>query len=416
MCNVLYGVEFLPYHHIFIVLFAMAALRQTLRLRSNVGAAPLRQAAPFRACARRGYSTSPAGGNSGGSKASGTNVIAAVSLLGAAGVGFYFYNQGGKKDLLGVGVGHGNNKLHGIKGLIGKDGIGSYEDYQQVYNAIADELEKDVEYDDGSFGPVLVRLAWHASGTYSKDENTGGSNGATMRFAPEADHGANAGLIHARNFMEDIKKKFPWITYSDLWTLGGVCAVQEMGGPKIPWRPGRSDKEAEHCTPDGRLPDGDKEHDHLRFIFYRMGFNDQEIVALSGAHALGRCHADRSGFDGPWTHSPTSFTNEYYNLLLNEKWSFRKWNGPPQFQDKSTGKLMMLTTDMSLVKDKSFRKYVEKYAKSEDDFFNDFSKAYSKLLELGIPAENFKKFETSSDGGRPFSFKTTAEIENAKSN
>lgn len=31
-----------------------------------------------------------------------------------------------------------------------------------------------------------------------------------------------------------------------------------------------------------------------------MGFNDNEIVALSGAHALGRCHVDRSGFDGPW--------------------------------------------------------------------------------------------------------------------
>lgn len=90
------------------------------------------------------------------------------------------------------------------------------------------------------------------------------------------------------------------LTYSDLWTLAGVCAVQEMGGPKIPWRPGRQDGFAENCTPDGRLPDGDKDQDHLRYIFYRMGFNDQEIVALSGAHALGRCHKDRSGFDGPW--------------------------------------------------------------------------------------------------------------------
>lgn len=35
-------------------------------------------------------------------------------------------------------------------------------------------------YDDGSYGPVLVRLAWHASGTYDKDSKTGGSNGATM--------------------------------------------------------------------------------------------------------------------------------------------------------------------------------------------------------------------------------------------
>lgn len=38
-----------------------------------------------------------------------------------------------------------------------------------------------------------------------------------MRFAPEANHGANAGLEHARNHLEPIKKKFPQITYSDLW-------------------------------------------------------------------------------------------------------------------------------------------------------------------------------------------------------
>lgn len=71
-------------------------------------------------------------------------------------------------------------------------------DYQGVYNHIAKLLEEKDDYDDGSYGPVLVRLAWHASGTYDKETGTGGSNGATMRFAPEGDHGANAGLKHAR--------------------------------------------------------------------------------------------------------------------------------------------------------------------------------------------------------------------------
>ena len=42
--------------------------------------------------------------------------------------------------------------------------------------------------------------------------------------------------------------------------------------------------------------------EHLREIFYRMGFSDDEIVALAGAHTLGRCHTDRSGWDGPWTN------------------------------------------------------------------------------------------------------------------
>lgn len=54
------------------------------------------------------------------------------------------------------------------------------KDYMAVRKAIEDLLDAD-EYDDGSYGPVLVRLAWHASGTYDKTTNTGGSNGATMR-------------------------------------------------------------------------------------------------------------------------------------------------------------------------------------------------------------------------------------------
>ena len=164
--------------------------------------------------------------------------------------------------------------------------------------------------------------------SYDKDTKTGGSNGATMRFAPEGDHGANAGLKAARDFLEPIKSAFPWITYSDLWTLAGVCAIQEMQGPTIPWRPGRQDRDVSMCTPDGRLPDGSKEQSHLRAIFGRMGFDDREIVALSGAHALGRCHTDRSGFDGPWSFSPTVMSNDYYRLLMEEKWDWRKVRAP----------------------------------------------------------------------------------------
>ena len=182
-----------------------------------------------------------------------------------------------------------------------------------------------------------------------------------------------------------LTEKFPWITYSDLWILSGIVGIQEMQGPTIPYRPGRMDKDAAACTPDGRLPDASKGTKHLRDIFYRMGFNDQEIVALSGAHALGRCHADRSGFDGPWTFSPTVVTNEYYKLLLNEKWNWKKWNGPKQYEDKTSKSLMMLPTDMALVSDKSFKQYVDKYAKDEELFFKDFAAVITKLFELGVP-------------------------------
>lgn len=129
----------------------MAALRSTLplRLRANVGA-PL----SFKQAARtplprrlngsnRFYATSPAGGASGGSKVSGTNVIAAAAILLGGGVGFYLYNQDGKKDLLDVGVGRGASKLGGAKAKNAADnsGIGSYEDYQQVSNDTEKVLE-----------------------------------------------------------------------------------------------------------------------------------------------------------------------------------------------------------------------------------------------------------------------------------
>eukprot|EP00803_Ostreobium_quekettii_P002696 evm.model.scf_840.5 EVM.evm.TU.scf_840.5 scf_840:39307-43145(-) len=256
-----------------------------------------------------------------------------------------------------------------LEGLLGVPPAAPAQvDYNAVRQAIADVLDKE-DYDDGSYGPVLVRLAWHASGTYDKISGTGGSSGATMRFKPESEHGANAGLAVARDLLEPIKQKFPSISYSDLWTLAGVVAIEEMGGPKIPWRPGRSDaSDGSACTPDGRLPDGDKGAAHVREIFERMGFNDQEMVALIGAHTLGRCHADRSGWVNPWTRAPTTFSNLYFQDLKSTKWRKKKNFTPLQYEDPS-GELMMLPADMALLWDKGFRKYVDLYAKDEEKFF-----------------------------------------------
>jgi len=256
-------------------------------------------------------------------------------------------------------------------------------DYDKVKTAIQDIID-DPDYDDGSLGPLFVRLAWHAAGTFDKYSQSGGSNGGTIRLSPEADHGANKGLFIARQRLEPIKQNFPFISYADLYTLSGAVAIEALGGPHIPWRPGRSDvNDASKCPPDGRLPDATKGSLHIRTIFYRMGFNDQEIVALIGAHALGRMHTDRSGFEGPWTNAPTTFSNEFFRLLLEEQWTPRKWQGPKQFTDKS-GTLTMLPADLAFAIDADFRKYVEIYAKDEQKFFNDFALAFSKLLELGV--------------------------------
>ncbi|KAH8805661.1 cytochrome c peroxidase-like protein [Xylogone sp. PMI_703] len=261
-------------------------------------------------------------------------------------------------------------------------------DYEAVRKDVAALLHQP-GYDDGSAGPVLVRLAWHASGTYDIHTDTGGSNGAGMRYEGEGGDPANAGLEHARVFLEGVKAKHPWITYADLWTLAGVVSIEEMGGPKIPWQGGRTDfVDDSKIPPRGRLPDAAQGADHLRDIFYKMGFNDQEIVALSGAHTLGRCHADRSGFDGPWVNNPTRFSNQYFKLLLSVEWKKKTLpNDIEQFayyDEDSEQELMMLPTDIALIHDPKFRPWVELYANDKDAFFKDFTKVFAQLIELGI--------------------------------
>ncbi|ETW81091.1 heme peroxidase 3 [Heterobasidion irregulare TC 32-1] len=335
---------------------------------------------PLRSAYRK-YSTEPE------APKSKTGLYAGIGALAVGGgLALYFYSS--SPDTLATSAKSGAQAVK-----VAANFVPTKEDYQKVYNKIAEAIDEAGDYDDGSFGPVFLRLAWHSSGTYDKNTSTGGSNYATMRFEPEALHGANNGLNIARGLMEKVKQEFPWISYGDLWTLGGVAAIQEMSGPKIPWRAGRIDGFPKDVTPDGRLPDASQGQNHLRDIFYRMGFNDQEIVALSGAHALGRAHTDRSGFEGPWTFSPTTLTNEFYKLLLDEKWIWRKWAGPKQLTDKTTGTLMMLPTDYALVQDKTFKKYVKAYAADQDLFFKDFSAVVSRLFELGIPDSQFTSTE-----------------------
>lgn len=303
-------------------------------------------------------------------KKSNTGLIL-TGLVAAAGAGYYYYTKSDNASI----------PIPKAKAMTAANA--TYEDYQKVYDAIAKKIEDDDDYDDGSYGPVLVRLAWHSSGTYDKAAGNGGSRAGTMRFEQESSTGANQGLINAKKFLEPIHDAFPWISYGDLYTLGGVAAVQEASGPSIKWRSGRIDELIGSMAPDGRLPDASQGSSHIRDVFYRMGFNDQEIVALVGAHCLGRCHPQNSGFDGPWTFSPTMFTNDFFKLLLDEKWHVRKWDGPKQYQD-STNSLMMLPADLALVQDKKFKEWVVKYANDNDLFFKDFASAFEKLLELGV--------------------------------
>lgn len=225
-------------------------------------------------------------------------------------------------------------------------------------------------------------------------------------------------------WLEEVKSKHPEITYADLYTLAGATAVELMGGPHISWKAGRVDElDPAKASPDGRLPDADygsppRTAASLRTVFSRMGFGDKELVALSGAHALGRCHAENSGYVGPWTATPTIFSNLYFKLLLRggEFWTpderypklqcawrrgvmadgmleaflrriccsqcLSHTRRPPPDKDPS-GTLMMLPSDLVLIQDPEFKKYVEMYAKDKKLFFEDFAACFAQLMELG---------------------------------
>lgn len=260
--------------------------------------------------------------------------------------------------------------------------------YEKIIQEITTVLSIN-NYDGGSLAPIILRLAWHCCATYDVTTNTGGSNGATMRFVPEITDEGNYGLDIARAALEPIKQRYPAISYADLWTLAGKVAIEYMGGPTIIWKSGRVDYTNDRCTPsNGLLPFADKDANHIRKTFTRLGFNDQQTVALIGAHGVGRCHKRFSGWEGKWTRTPKTFSNQFYVVLLNETWSQGEVpeTGKTQYfnADKS---LIMLNTDMELIRDKSYLHWVEIYAKDEPKFFHDFSSAFAKLLELGIKRE-----------------------------
>jgi L-ascorbate peroxidase len=238
------------------------------------------------------------------------------------------------------------------------------EEYQKTIDKAKKKLRGFIA--EKGTAPLMLRLAWHSAGTYDAKTKSGGPFG-TMKHGAELAHEANSGLEIAVRLLEPLKEQFPTLSYADFYQLAGVVAVEITGGPEIPFHPGREDKP--EPPPEGRLPDATKGCDHLRDVFGRaMGLSDRDIVALSGGHTLGRCHKERSGFEGPWTSNPLIFDNSYFKELLSG--------------DKEG--LLKLPTDKALLADPVFRPLVEKYAADEDAFFADYAEAHMKLSELGF--------------------------------
>lgn len=268
--------------------------------------------------------------------------------------------------------------------------------------------------DETNANPILVRLAWHDAGTYdatSKETwpRRGGANGS-IRFDVELAHGANAGLAKAVNYLKPIKEKYAALSWADVIQLGGATAIEHAGGPKIPMKYGRVDVVVDgECPREGNLPDaeapfGDGAKDaatHLRNVFGRMGFNDREIVALSGAHTIGRAFKERSGttefgygakngtkFTGcPFMNAKGDGTQGNIGMPGGASWT-RNWlkfdnayfNRERETDEKD---LIWLSTDRALHTDPGFAPHFMRYATDQNAFFYDFAAAFAKLSECG---------------------------------
>jgi hypothetical protein len=134
----------------------------------------------------------------------------------------------------------------------------------------------------------------------------GGVNGSIL-FDSEMYFKGNAGLSKAAALLAPVKKRYPQVSWADLIQMAGVLAIEITGGPIIRIPYGRCDVEdtsteytpmASENLPQAQAPFPDGAPTaavHIRNVFYRLGFNDQEAVALCGAHTLGRAFNDRTG-------------------------------------------------------------------------------------------------------------------------
>ncbi len=183
--------------------------------------------------------------------------------------------------------------------------------------------------DFGNYGPLFIRMAWHAAGTYRIHDGRGGAGSGQLRFAPLGSWPDNANLDKARRLLWPIKQKYGRkISWADLMVLTGNVALESMGFKTFGFAGGRQDVwEPEHvnwgseatwlgderysgerqlANPFGAVqmgliyvnPEGPNANPDpiaaardIRETFRRMAMNDEETVALiAGGHTFGKTH------------------------------------------------------------------------------------------------------------------------------
>ncbi|KYG28263.1 catalase/peroxidase HPI [Alkalihalobacillus trypoxylicola] len=215
-------------------------------------------------------------------------------------------------------------------------------DYSEEFKTLDyDSLKKDLHAlmtdsqdwwpaDYGHYGPMFIRMAWHAAGTYRSGDGRGGGNTGNQRFAPLNSWADNANVDKARRLLWPIKQKYGnKISWADLFLLTGNVAIESMGGKTFGFGGGRADiwhpeediywgnekemlgdnrysgdRELEnplaavqmgliYVNPEGPngKPDPIASARDIRETFSRMGMNDEETVALvAGGHTFGKAH------------------------------------------------------------------------------------------------------------------------------
>ncbi|XP_004292985.1 PREDICTED: putative L-ascorbate peroxidase 6-like [Fragaria vesca subsp. vesca] len=227
-----------------------------------------------------------------------------------------------------------------------------------VYEVMKEEISKVVS--KGKAAGVL-RFVFHDAGTFQLDDNSGGMNGSVIY---ELDRPENKGLKTPFKILEKAKNEVDAVqpvSWADMIAVAGAEAVSVCGGPTIRVALGRLD--SKEPDPEGKLPEETLDAAGLKQSFQTKGFSTQELVALSGAHTLGN-----KGFG-----SPTVFDNSYFKVLIEESVS-------------SAGSMSSMTglpSDRALPKDEECLRWIKKYADDQNTFFEDFEKAYIKLVNSG---------------------------------
>ncbi len=206
-------------------------------------------------------------------------------------------------------------------------------DLAAVKADIADVLTTSQDWwpaDYGTYGPLMIRLAWHSAGTYRIHDGRGGAGTGTQRFAPLNSWPDNANLDKARRLLWPVKQKYGRkLSWADLMILAGNVALESMGfetfgfgggredvwepeediywGPEETWLADeRYSGDRELANPLGAVqmgliyvnPEGPNGEPSalaaardIRETFARMAMDDEETVALiAGGHTFGKTH------------------------------------------------------------------------------------------------------------------------------